>query len=789
MIVLKQPCLLLVLQLFIIQSALAQPPFQVDSNTLALWRFDQITNDTIYDQSGHGNNLKLIGSASLVKGVYNNAIRFFGDSGYLFFRPKNSIPYSNGLSIEILYYPFGMQDGSLQLLPTCQISTDGFHSACTDPNNTNYLNFYSALGSMQRWNYLKVVFNNDSTLYFLNYNDRGAIKNTPLTFNRIDSIYVGKVEIEGMPSYFEGYIDEIKISYYTENSKAVPYKYSNTWRKNILTCTTEWVQHGLSLKGGGYAVTGGTKANSKGDVDVLLAKIDSFGDSVWIKTYGGAGRDLAYWVEQTNDSGFIVAGLTASRGNGKNDILILKTDRFGDTLWTQTFGTANCDEAFCVKQKKDGGYFASGIWGRCTTIVDFGGYYRENGDLWIADLDEKGSLVRQRTYDFPQSFNRNVEFGDNLFEDENGDIVIIGNVLNTQSNDRPLTSFFFKVNKQGDSLEKVSLPGTNRNCAIQTGDGGYMVVTSRIATFGTTTYANALVDKINSHGTVLWEKSYGGPDNYLGNTIQSTADGGFIIGASLRSTFKIYTTDNVGTERWNKAISGGLNVNSIAAAMQTDDRGYFIADEATTYAIRTSSYIVMIKTDSTGYYDATPFLRAASPLFSPGGGLYTGGQNVAITCSTSTAVIHYTVDGSEPDENSPVYVNPVSISKKTLLRAMAYDQTTMLVFSQIRNAIYDFPPPVTAHKNDLCNQPRNPLWIIDSKANAAVKFVLLHQAHVKIALLNTQGRTVYLLESDFIPGRHIVNFKNKGGRKLSSGVYLYKININAEEIVNRMFIL
>ena len=32
----------------------------------------------------------------------------------------------------------------------------------------------------------------------------------------------------------------------------------------------------------------------------------------WAKTYGGAGEDEAYAIQQTNDGGYIVAGMTAS---------------------------------------------------------------------------------------------------------------------------------------------------------------------------------------------------------------------------------------------------------------------------------------------------------------------------------------------------------------------------------------------------------------------------------------------------------------------------------------------
>ncbi|KPA09371.1 conserved hypothetical protein, secreted, partial [Candidatus Magnetomorum sp. HK-1] len=45
---------------------------------------------------------------------------------------------------------------------------------------------------------------------------------------------------------------------------------------------------------------------------------------------------------------------------------------------------------------------------------------------------------------------------------------------------------------------------------------------------------------------------------------------------------------------------------------------------------------------------------------------------VSIICITPDAVIHYTTDGTRPDENSPIYTNPLTITSSTILRARAF---------------------------------------------------------------------------------------------------------------------
>ncbi|MBM3335118.1 lamin tail domain-containing protein, partial [Candidatus Sumerlaeota bacterium] len=59
--------------------------------------------------------------------------------------------------------------------------------------------------------------------------------------------------------------------------------------------------------------------------------------------------------------------------------------------------------------------------------------------------------------------------------------------------------------------------------------------------------------------------------------------------------------------------------------------------------------------------------------FSVGRGFYSAPFTVTIATSTTGATIRYTLDGSTPSEtNGTIYSGPISISKTTVLRAMAY---------------------------------------------------------------------------------------------------------------------
>jgi len=62
---------------------------------------------------------------------------------------------------------------------------------------------------------------------------------------------------------------------------------------------------------------------------------------------------------------------------------------------------------------------------------------------------------------------------------------------------------------------------------------------------------------------------------------------------------------------------------------------------------------------------------AATPAISPPPGIYGGTLYVTLTDSTPDAVIHFTIDGTAPNESSPVYTEHILIPSTTKIRAMA----------------------------------------------------------------------------------------------------------------------
>jgi hypothetical protein len=119
----------------------------------------------------------------------------------------------------------------------------------------------------------------------------------------------------------------------------------------------QWVQQTAE---GGYVVTGCTKSYGPKEPDVYLVRTDSLGDTMWTRTYGGARNDYGSSVQQAEDGGYIVAGYTYSYGAGDRDAYLIKTDAYGDTLWTRTYGGTDADGANSVRSTSDGGHIVAG---------------------------------------------------------------------------------------------------------------------------------------------------------------------------------------------------------------------------------------------------------------------------------------------------------------------------------------------------------------------------------------------------------------------------------------------
>jgi hypothetical protein len=151
---------------------------------------------------------------------------------------------------------------------------------------------------------------------------------------------------------------------------------------------------------GGYVITGSTASmNTLHDKDVFLLKTDANGQTIWSNNYGGNEYDEGYYVHQTSDGGFLIAGLTESFGAGLRDIYIVRTDTIGNLIWSKFYGGVFGDGANYIFEDTDGNFIITGTlsWDAFAMKID------SNGDsLWTIKWggpQSESSISIQKTLD------------------------------------------------------------------------------------------------------------------------------------------------------------------------------------------------------------------------------------------------------------------------------------------------------------------------------------------------------------------------------------------------------
>lgn len=306
---------------------------------------------------------------------------------------------------------------------------------------------------------------------------------------------------------------------------------------------------------GGYIVAGitgsddGDVDNNKGFSDAWIIKLDANGILVWEETYGGSNVDIAHDIQQTADGGYIVAGYTlsddgdVSQNRGIRDIWVFKLNANGTLVWERTYGGSKGEQAYAIEQVADGGYVVTGY----TTSSD-GDVGQTNGvgAVWVLKLNANGSLVWEEVYGGSKG-------------EEAHDII--------QTSDKKYVVVGYSRSKDGDVSENKG-------------------------------FTDVWVFKIDTDGTLIWEKTYGGSSfdysTLAGNDplikndiIQQTADGGYVLSGCTYSTdgdvsrnqgaldIWVLKLKPDGSLDWGKTY-GGTSIDTGGGVRQTPDGNYIL---------------------------------------------------------------------------------------------------------------------------------------------------------------------------------------------------------------------
>ena len=144
------------------------------------------------------------------------------------------------------------------------------------------------------------------------------------------------------------------------------------WMKNIGGDDLDQFCSVVQTADGGVIAIGNSRSkngdipNNKGYFDAIIARFDSQGNLIWIKSIDGIGNEVLLEVALTLDGGFIAVGHTSSSSGDlldsltKHSVLFIKFDLQGTIEWIDTFFIDDGCEFGTVLQTTDGAFIAAG---------------------------------------------------------------------------------------------------------------------------------------------------------------------------------------------------------------------------------------------------------------------------------------------------------------------------------------------------------------------------------------------------------------------------------------------
>lgn len=167
------------------------------------------------------------------------------------------------------------------------------------------------------------------------------------------------------------------------------------------------VSDGYILGASSSSVISGDKTNTNyGAADYWVIKLDKIGNIKWQRNFGGSSQDNLYSLIETDDHYIVLAGFSRSdiSGNkntiqvGKGDWWVVKLDSLGNEIWQKNYGGTEPESEFVyLKSGKNGEFYlygssASGPTGNKTTLS------QGSMDYWLLNLNGTGDILWQHSF-------------------------------------------------------------------------------------------------------------------------------------------------------------------------------------------------------------------------------------------------------------------------------------------------------------------------------------------------------------------------------------------------------
>lgn len=257
-----------------------------------------------------------------------------------------------------------------------------------------------------------------------------------------------------------------------------------------------------------------------GPSEVFAVKINATGEMEWSKTYGGFDNEYGLSVHQTDDGGYAIGGFTESFGTGTRNFYLLRTNSFGDILWTKTYGGTSIEAANQIQPTSDGGYIMVGY------SFSFGA---GNSDIFVIKTDEDGEIIWEKTYGGDLN-----DLGLSITLTEEGGYIICGGTESFGAGNSDV--LIVKINADGEVQWSKTYGGSGYElgASITKTANNDFIIAGYTRSFGAGG-EDFYVLKIDTQGDTIWTKTFGGESDDSAKSVISTSDNGCIIAGYTRT--------------------------------------------------------------------------------------------------------------------------------------------------------------------------------------------------------------------------------------------------------------
>lgn len=157
------------------------------------------------------------------------------------------------------------------------------------------------------------------------------------------------------------------------------------WSRSISNTSTDYFS-GICEGNNGEMVLTGAFQGGAGLMDIIVYKINSDGNNLYLKLFGGGQNDGGYSVDFFNNN-YYISGNSWSTGAGEQDIVLLKFDVSMNLIFSKTYGGDNIEPGLHTTHDLDG------------NIIVVGQTNSVNGkerDLCLLLLNENGNILKMK---------------------------------------------------------------------------------------------------------------------------------------------------------------------------------------------------------------------------------------------------------------------------------------------------------------------------------------------------------------------------------------------------------